>query len=187
MSDPLTPLFDDLRRRTLPEVQAPGAQAARRTVHRRATVRASALAAVAIAAFGSYVVTQRDNGGAVLPAASVSASASAPVSWGRPDKAEVAAALVPGADDAGVMGEYSHDHSYESTGGNYRLRVGCSGPAPLAITILLDGVIDQQNSVPCVDDGTVRDYEFTMPRDGSVRVLVGGGLHDAYALKLTRR
>ncbi|MDY7090418.1 MAG: hypothetical protein SYR96_35685 [Actinomycetota bacterium] len=186
MSDPLTPLFDDLRRRTLPEVQAPGAEAARRTVHRRATVRASALAAVAIAAFGSYVVTQRDNGGAVLPAAS--ASASAPALPGRPDKAEVAAALVPGADHADVvMGEYSQDVGYNASSGNWLLRVGCSGPSPLAITILLDGAVEQQNSVPCTDDGTVRDYVFTMPRDGSIRILVGGGLHDAYALKLTER
>lgn len=183
MSDPLTPLFDDLRRRTLPQVQAPGTEAVRRTVHRRATVRASALAAVALAAFGTFVVSQRDNDGAVLPAASASASAS----HGRPDRVEIATALVPGADHIDVMGEETHDVGYESPGGNYVLQVGCSGPAPLAITILLDGAIDQQNSVPCADEGVARDYEFTMPRDGSVRVLVGGGQSDAYALKLTER
>ncbi|GAB2585758.1 hypothetical protein Aab01nite_52480 [Paractinoplanes abujensis] len=188
MSDPLTPLFDDLRTRTLPQVQPPGTEAARRTVHRRATVRASVVAAVVIAAGGAFIIDQRnDYQNTIVPASSASPSASGMLWRGRADKVEVAAALVPGASHADVMDAFDQDVGIEATEGRYRLRVGCSGPTELPFTILLNGTVDQQSSVDCTDAGEAREYELTMPRAGSVRIVFSSiGQFDAYALKLTK-
>lgn len=189
MPDQLSPLFDDLRGRALPQVRPPGADAARRTVHRRATVRASALAAVVLVAFGTFVVTQRNSGGTVLPVASASAepSASSDLWTGRPDKAEVAAALVPEATYTDEMGASDQHVELEADEGPYRLTVGCSGPASLPFTIMLDDQVDQDGMLDCTDDGEAGDYELTMPRVGTVTVVFGrGGQFNAYALKLTK-
>ncbi|MEV6629310.1 hypothetical protein AB0M54_01000 [Actinoplanes sp. NPDC051470] len=221
MPDQLSPLFDDLRGRALPQVRPPGPDAARRTVHRRATVRASVLAAVVLAAFGTFVVTQRTSGGTVLPAASASAgpsassdlepgrldeagpsassdlepgrldeagpSASSEFGSGRLDKAEVAAALVPGATYTDEMDASGQNVELEAAEGLYRLTVGCSGPASLPFTIMLDDQVDQDGVLDCTDDGEAGDYEFTMPREGTVTVVFDqGGQFDAYALKLTK-
>ncbi|MEV7622644.1 hypothetical protein [Actinoplanes sp. NPDC089786] len=205
MPDQLSPLFDDLRGRALPQVRPPGPDAARRTVHRRATVRASVLAAVVLAAFGTFIVTQRTSGGTVLPAASASAgpsassdlepgrldeagpSASSEFGSGRLDKAEVAAALVPGATYTDEMDASGQNVELEAAEGLYRLTVGCSGPASLPFTIMLDDQVDQDGVLDCTDDGEAGDYEFTMPREGTVTVVFDqGGQFDAYALKLTK-
>jgi hypothetical protein len=193
--DPLAPLFEDLRSRALPRVQPPGPAAARRTVHRRATVRAAALATVVMAAGGAFIVSQRGDGDGVAPAAvpSVSFSAFAEpyvsgVPWrGREDKADIARGLVPGAEQEGVV-DGSQDIGMDLDEGRYVLRVGCSGPAPLPVTILLDDQIDQQDSIACADSGTAAEYEFTMARAGSLRVIMGsGGQFDAYAFKVTKK
>jgi hypothetical protein len=169
----------------------------RRTVHRRATVRAAALAAVVMAAGGTFIVTQRGDGRgdgvapASVPSASFSAYAEPYVSgmpWqGRPDKDEIARGLVPGAQQEGVV-DGSQDIGMDVGKGRYVLRVGCSGPAPLPVTILLDDRIDQQDSIDCADSGTAAEYEFTMAREGSLRVIMGGGgQFDAWAFKVTKK
>ena len=200
MPDHLTPLFDDLRRQALPRVQPPGAAAARRTVHRRATVRATVAAAVVMVAGATFIVTQRGDGdGTVMPASSASASAwpyasgfpgpgaSGELWRGAPNKVEIAAGLVPGADHTDVMADSSQDVGMQAEAGRHRLRVGCSGPAPLPVSILLDDTLDQQDTIACTDSGVVEEYEFTMAEAGSVRVIIGSeGQFDAYALKLTR-
>ncbi|MBM2620583.1 hypothetical protein JIG36_34285 [Actinoplanes sp. LDG1-06] len=189
MPDPLNSLFDDLRRDTLPQVRPPGAEAARRTVHRRATVRAAALAAVVIAVGGTWIVSQRNLDGTITPAASASASTYASdMLWrGRADKTEIAAALVPGASHSDVMAEHDQDVGLEADGGNYRLRVGCAGPAPLPVTVMVNETVDQQQTLQCTDDGVARDFEITVPSAGSVRVILSGiGQFDAYALRLEK-
>ena len=199
MPDHLDPLFDDLRRRELPRVRPPGAEAVRRTVHRRATVRATAYAVVLMAAGGSFVLAQRSGAGdGVAPAAPPSSSAMAfsggPVPssseglWrGLPDKSQIVAGLVPAADHTDVMADFTQDVGLEAQAGRHRLRVGCSGPAPLPVTIMLGSTVDQQDTIPCEDAGVVREYELTLTAAGSVRVLLGsGGQFDAYALKLTK-
>jgi len=198
--DHLSPLFDDLRRQALPRVQPPGADAARRTVHRRVTAQAAAAAVVVMAAGVTFGLIQRGEGDAtVVPASSASGSAGPMISgwpvpeasgqlWrGLPNKVEIVDGLVPGADHVDVMGDFDQDIGMDTAAGRHRLRVGCSGPAPLPVTILLHDRIDQQHSLACADSGVVEEYEFTMAEAGSVRVIVGGGgQFDAYALKLTK-
>ena len=200
MPDDLTPLFADLRRQALPRVRPPGADAARRTVHRRATVQAATAAAALLAAGGSFLYAQRPGtDGTVTPAAPPSASTMAFVSGepipessgavrrGLPNKARIAGGLVPGADHAGVVSDFAEDVGMAAEAGRHRLRVGCSGPAPLPVTILVDNDIEQQHTLSCADSGVVEEYEFTLAEAGSVRVLIGsGGQFDAYALKLTK-
>ncbi|UQU67926.1 hypothetical protein COUCH_17310 [Couchioplanes caeruleus] len=195
MPDPLAPLFEDMRRRALPRVQPPGPAAARRTVHRRATVRAAALATVVMAAGGTFIISQRGGGDGVAPASVPSASFSAfaepyvsGMPWrGRPDKADIARGLVPGAQQEGVV-DGSQDIGMDVGKGRHLLRVGCSGPAPLPVTILLDDEVDQQDTIACTDAGTAAEYEFTMAREGSLRVVMGsGGQFDAYAFKVTKK
>lgn len=187
MSDPLAPLFDDLRRTTVPHVRAPGPDAARRTVHRRATVRATAVAAVVLAAGTTFVVNQRGDGNGAVPAEQPSASASAMLWRGWPDKTVIAAELVPGADYEDVMGEEPQVFETEAGAGRHRVRVGCSGPAPLPFFIVVDNQMIRQDTIPCTDAGTVRDYEFTTTEAVPVRFVLGNaGQFDAYALKLTK-
>ncbi len=200
MPDHLTPLFDDLRRQALPRVQPPGADVVRRTVHRRVTAQAATAAVVVMAAGVTFGLAQRGEGdGTVVPASSASGSAAPMISgwpvpeasgqlWrGLPNKVEIVGDLVPGADHTDVMADSSQDVGMQAEAGRHRLRVGCSGPAPLPVSILLHDMIDQQHSIACADSGVVEEYEFTMTEAGSVRVIVGnGGQFDAYALKLTR-
>ncbi|MEV4701978.1 hypothetical protein [Actinoplanes sp. NPDC049316] len=193
MPDPLAPLFEDLRRQALPRVQAPGAAAARRTVHRRVTVQAAALAAVVMAAGGTFIVSQRGGDGgtpAVAPSSMVSdfpVPASSAALWQGTDQAGIVHSLVPGAQHWDVMGEDTQDVGMQAGKGAHTLRVGCSGPAPLAVTMLLNDKLDQQHTIACTDSGVVHDFGFTMARAGSVRVLLGGGQFDAYALKVTKK
>ncbi|MBU2667020.1 hypothetical protein KOI35_26255 [Actinoplanes bogorensis] len=186
MSDPLTPLFDDLRRRTLPQVQPPGTEAARRTVHRRVTVQAATLAAVVMVAGGSYIVAQRDATPYTMEVVA-SASPSTDLWRGRADKAEIAAALVPGFTHSDIMGEFPQDVGMAADAGRYRLRVGCSGPAPLPLTIMINGTVDRQETIVCTDAGSAREFELNVLSGGSVRVIFGNqGQFAAYALKLSR-
>jgi hypothetical protein len=191
MSDPLISRFEDLRQHSLTQIQAPGAASARRTVHRRATVKAAGIAAVVMAAGTTFVVAQHgnNNGMAATPSPSgyPSPSASAGPWQGLPNKTEIAAGLVPGADTEVATGA-GYDHGFNVDKGQFRVRVGCSGPAPLPITIRLNNRINQQHTIPCTDAGVMVEYKITMRKAGDVNVFVGGskgeGKYDAYALEL---
>lgn len=199
MPDHLSPLFDDLRRQALPRVQPPGADAARRTVHRRVTAQAATAAVVVMAAGVTFGLSQRGEGDeTVVPASSASMSAGPMISgfpvpeasgqlWrGLPNKVDIVDGLVPGADHVDVMSDATRDIAMAAGKGRHRLRVGCSGPASLPVTILLDNEIEQQEMIACKDSGVVREYTFDVAKAESVRVILGsGGQFDAYALKLT--
>ena len=187
MPDDLTPLFEDLRRRELPRVPSTGTGAIRRTLHRRAMVRGGAAAVVVTTATVTLFAAQRGDTVRPITPAAPAPHTSTGLWRGLPNKAEIAGGLVPGADHADVMGTFPHDVGMEIGAGRHHLRVGCSGPAPLPLTILLDDKVDQRHTVACEDAGAVADYEFTVPGAARVRIVLGNqGQFDAYALKVTK-
>jgi hypothetical protein len=178
--DQFTPLFADLRRQAIGQVEAPGPAAAHRTVRRRRAATSSAAAAAMVLAAGATFAVAQSGGGDrdTRPAVSPSDSHAISVS--------VAGSMVPGASHLGLVAGNSEPVFVDVGTGRYRLSVGCSGPVPLPLQIKLTGKVERQDTIPCADAGVVRDYELTLTRPGVVSVRFGPDGHaDAYALKLT--
>jgi hypothetical protein len=178
--DQFTPLFADLRRQAVQQVEAPGAEAAHRTVRRRRVATSTAAAAAMALAMGStFAVAQRgeeDRG--LRPAASPSDSIALSVSF--------AGRLVPGATHVDLVASGSEPVFADVDQGRYRLRVGCVGSVPLPLQIKFMGQVRERSTMRCAETGVVRDYEFTLTRPGAVSVWFDMDAQaDAYALKLT--
>ena len=183
MPDEFTPLFDEMRRRAITHVSAPGVKAARRTVHRRNTVLAAVAAAVVMAGGTPFIVAQSRDVDVVGAFAVASPSASADPS----PRGQKAAALVPGFQWTGATGPENgpFEKVVNLAEGRYTFQVACAGPSAIGITVGVLGVGERHHSLTCTEAGELWSDEFTLSAAGDVRFYIDGDHPSGWAAKVT--